>query len=44
MIKITMAHPTSSLTSAHYPASMEDVVIANLEAQGYTIVMVETLS
>lgn len=42
MIKITMTHPTSPLTSAHYPSSMEETVIANLEAQGYTIVMIET--
>jgi len=44
MIKITMTHPTSVLTAAHYPASMEDVVVANLEKSGYTIVMIETLS
>ena len=37
-----MTHPTSPLTSAHYPSSMEETVIANLEAQGYTIVMIET--
>jgi len=42
MIKITMTHPTSPLTSAHYPASMEETVIANLERNGYTIVMIET--
>jgi hypothetical protein len=44
MIKITMTNPNSPLTSAVYPASMEDTVITNLEAQGYTIVMVETLA
>lgn len=43
MIRITMTNPNSPLTSAVYPASMEDVVIGNLEAQGYTIVMVESL-
>ena len=44
MIKITMTNPNSPLTSACYPAAMEETVIKNLEAQGYTIVMVETLS
>jgi hypothetical protein len=44
MIKITMTNPNSPLTSAVYPASMEDTVITNLEAQGYTIVMVEALA
>ena len=42
MIKITVSHPTKPLTSAMYPASMEDQVIANLERNGYTILMVET--
>jgi hypothetical protein len=44
MLRITMTHPTSPLTSAAYPASMEETVVKNLEAQGYTIVMIETLS
>jgi hypothetical protein len=43
MIKITMTNTNSPLKSALYPASMEDAVIANLEAQGYTILMVEAL-
>jgi hypothetical protein len=43
MIRITMSHPVSPLTAASYPASMEDVVISNLESAGYTIIMVETL-
>ena len=43
MIRITLAHNTLPLTSAMYPASMEDQVIANLEASGYTIIMVENL-
>jgi len=43
MLRITMTHSTSPLTSACYPASMEETVIKNLEAQGYTIVMVESL-
>jgi hypothetical protein len=43
MIRITMTHPTSVLTSAMYPASMEDAVLANLEKSGYTIIMVESL-
>lgn len=44
MIRITMTNPNSPLTSAVYPASMEDTVISNLEKQGFTIIMVETLS
>jgi hypothetical protein len=44
MIRITMTNQSSPLKSALYPASMEEGVIANLEAQGYTILMVETLS
>jgi hypothetical protein len=43
MIRITMTNPNSPLTSAMYPASMEDAVIANLERNGYTIVMIESL-
>jgi hypothetical protein len=43
MIRITLAHESSPLTSAVYPASMEETVIANLEKQGYTIVMIESL-
>jgi hypothetical protein len=43
MIRITMRHQSSPLTSALYPASMEDSVITNLTSQGYTILMVETL-
>lgn len=42
MIRITMTHPTSPLTSAMYPASMEEAVVKNLEANGYTIVMIES--
>ena len=44
MLRITMSHPTSPLTSALYPEHMEDVIVANLERDGYTIVMIETLS
>jgi hypothetical protein len=44
MIRITMSHATSPLTSALYPAEMEDRVLANLEAQGYTVLMVESTS
>lgn len=44
MIRITMTNPNSPLTSAMYPASMEDSVVSNLQANGYTIVMIETLS
>ena len=44
MIKITMTNPNSPLKSALYPAYMEADVIANLEASGYTVLMVETLS
>jgi hypothetical protein len=43
MIRITMTNPNSPLTSAMYPPSMEDAVIANLERNGYTIVMIESL-
>lgn len=43
MIRITMTNPNSPLTAAVYPASMEETVIKNLEAQGFTILMVETL-
>ena len=43
MIRITMSHPTSALTSALYPENMEDAVVANLERNGYTIIMIETL-
>lgn len=43
MIRITMTNPNSPLTSAMYPASMEDSVVANLESKGYTILMVEVL-
>jgi hypothetical protein len=43
MIRITMTSEVSPLTSAIYPASMEATVIQNLEAQGYSIVMVESL-
>ena len=43
MIRITMTHPTSVLTSALYPNSMEEAVVANLERNGYTIVMIESL-
>ena len=43
MIRITMTNPNSPLTSAVYPASMEDTVVANLEKQGYTIIMIESL-
>ena len=38
-----MTNPNSPLTSAVYPASMEDTVVSNLENQGYTIVMIESL-
>ena len=37
-----MTHPTSPLTSAHYPADNEATVVANLEAQGYTIISIES--
>lgn len=43
MIRITMTNPNSPLTSAVYPANNEATVVANLEAQGYTIVMIESL-
>ena len=38
-----MTSTTSPLTSAIYQAEHEAVVIANLEAKGYSIVMVESL-
>jgi hypothetical protein len=38
-----MTNTNSPLKSALYPASMEAEVIANLESQGYTILMVENL-
>lgn len=43
MIRITLSHPTSPLTSAVYPANNEATVVANLEKQGYTIIMIESL-
>jgi hypothetical protein len=43
MIRITMTNPNSPLTAAVYPASMEETVVANLEKQGFTIVMIESL-
>jgi hypothetical protein len=43
MIRITMTNPNSPLTSAMYPASMEDEVVKHLESNGYTIVMIESL-
>jgi len=43
MLRITVSHPTSPLTSALYPASMEAHIIKGFEASGYTIIMVEHL-
>ena len=44
MTRITMTNPNSPLKAALYPTEMVESVISNLEAQGYTILMVETLS
>lgn len=38
-----MTSPNSPLTSGMYPASMEDEVVKHLEANGYTIIMIESL-
>lgn len=38
-----MTNPNSPLTSAIYPAANEETVIANLEKQGFTILLVESL-